>query len=111
MVCRKLYAGEIENIIASTQAARRCRPNWRPGAEPHNVAAYFAAKINNNMDTAKKITAICFGDRVYKYHLRDKPADLCSFERFVARKGIKYVNYYDTSTKQYIRRQQINPGK
>lgn len=63
------------------------------------------------MKPAKKITAICFGGKVFKYNIRDKPADIASFESFVKKKGVEYINYYDAETKQYLRRQYIQQKK
>lgn len=63
------------------------------------------------MKAAKKITAICFGGKVFKYHIRDKPADITSFETFVRKKGVAYINYYDAETKRYLRRQYLNEKK
>jgi ABC-type ATPase with predicted acetyltransferase domain len=63
------------------------------------------------MNLAKKITAICFGDIVYKYHIVDTPAQIIKFEAFIKKKGVKYVNYYDANTKKYLRRQYMQTKK
>lgn len=63
------------------------------------------------MKSAKKLTAICFGGKVFKYHIRDTPADVLRFETFIKKKGVNYVNYYDTETRQYLRRQYIQDKK
>lgn len=59
------------------------------------------------MKKAKKITAICFGGKVFKYHIQNKPNDILRFEIFIKKKGVKYVNYYDTESKEYINRKYI----
>lgn len=56
------------------------------------------------MENPKKLTAICFGDRVYKYHIRNKKTDLVTFEIFIKKKGVKYINYYCSNSKQYLHR-------
>jgi hypothetical protein len=60
------------------------------------------------MESKKKITAICFGDKVYKYHIRNVSADIITFEAFIKKKGVKYVNYYDANSKQYLYRKYVN---
>ena len=59
------------------------------------------------MENKKKITAICFGNKVYKYHLRNAPSDLITFEAFIRKKGVKYVNYYDATSKEYLYRKYV----
>jgi hypothetical protein len=54
-----------------------------------------------------KITAICFGSQVYKYHIRNKKEEIDSFEVFIKKKGVKYINYYCSSSKEYIHRKSL----
>lgn len=62
------------------------------------------------MPKTQKITAICFGNTVFKYHVSNKTNDIISFETFIKKKGVKYINYYDYTTKKYLFRKYINKG-
>jgi hypothetical protein len=58
----------------------------------------------------KKIIAIGITPEktAYKYRLQNTPRSISSFEKFIAKKGVEYVNYYDKETRAFIRRARIN---
>ena len=59
----------------------------------------------------QKLIAIAFNvaGKPYKYHIRNKPSEIISFERFLALSGfgIIYVNYYDKESQRFLVRHQI----
>lgn len=75
-----------------------------PAGQTPKLCSLFHDENNKIMEKTKKITAICFGGSVLKYHISNKPTDVHRFEIFLRKKGVKYVNYYDTATKQYLHR-------
>jgi hypothetical protein len=58
----------------------------------------------------KKIIGIAFlpDKTALKYNLINKPRSINSFERFLAKKGAMYVNYYNKENRAFIRRAIIN---
>ena len=58
----------------------------------------------------KKIIAIGITPEktAYKYRLQNTPRSISSFEKFITKKGVEYVNYYDKETRAFIRRARIN---